>query len=138
MSTPDFMSVLKSDGVVERWSMSCSTNTAARSHELVLTDTDGTEWHAQASDVFECVVQLRLQLEPLELRLCCNASRRDAWASGMQRDMGSGFAVYLLADAPVGTRPPDVPTLGYAPPDDTVSYAEQHAWHERWLASRSE
>lgn len=54
--------------------------------------------------------------------MCCNGARRNAWASGMQRDMGRGRVVYLLDDS---RRPPSVPTLGLAPAEQVVTVQEQ-------------
>jgi hypothetical protein len=37
-------------------------------------------------------------LDPRGIRLAINGARRDAWSSGMQRDMGEGRVVYLLTE----------------------------------------
>jgi hypothetical protein len=76
---------------------------------------------------------LREQVEPRGIRVCCNGSRLDAWASGMQRDMGSGFSTYLLTGVAKGQRPPAVNTLDFAPPEVVVKVAEQRAWHKAWM-----
>ena len=76
---------------------------------------------------------LREQVEGI--RLCCNGARRDAWASGMQRDMGSGFTTYLLGETPKGDRPPAVATLDAAPVEMIVTVDEQRSWCRAWLAS---
>jgi transposase len=82
----------------------------------------------------ELVAQVGVGTEPLGVRLCCNGSRRDAWSSGMQRDMGQGLVAYLLSLPRSKERPPQVDTLGPAPSDEVVSVAEQRAWYESWLA----
>jgi hypothetical protein len=105
---------------------------------MTLRGSDGREWCSEEGDVFECLLTLRDDVERTGVRLCCNGARRDAWASGMQRDMGRGTSVYLLADVPRGTRPPQVDTLGSAPADAVVSVQEQRAWHSDWLESRGE
>ena len=48
---------------------------------------------------------------PLRIRLGVNGTRRDAWASGMQCDMGEGRVVYLLVEGRA-SRPEQVSTLG--------------------------
>lgn len=104
-----------------------------RGHRLVLTSESGADWAAEAGDVFECLMMLREQVEPEGIRLCCNGSRLDAWASGMQRDMGSGFSTYLLAGVSKGQRPPTANTLDFAPPEMIAKVTEQRAWYKAWL-----
>jgi hypothetical protein len=73
--------------------------------------------------------------DPLGVRLGVNGARRDAWASGMQCDMGEGRAVYLLADGQAG-RPEQVSTLGSAPLSHVGTVDDQNQRHEQWLRSR--
>jgi hypothetical protein len=35
-------------------------------------------------------MNLRLELEPAGVQVCCTGARPNAWASGMQRDMVEG------------------------------------------------
>jgi hypothetical protein len=120
--------------LTEEWSITKEALVAHHSHRLTLEALDGRSWSAEASDVFECLMELRNQVEPLGVRLCCNGSRRNAWSSGMQSDMGQGLVVYLLSRPRSKERPPQVDTLGPAPSDEVVSVAEQQAWYESWLA----
>jgi hypothetical protein len=115
--------------------MAMETSPEHRSYRATLSAADGRSWSAEESDAFECLLALRTQIEPLGIGLCCNGCRRDAWASGMQRDMGGGFGVYLLDGVPKGQRPPQVKTLDPAPPAEVVSVAQQRAWHDEWLDS---
>ena len=80
-------------------------------HRLTLSPDTGESWLAERSDVFERLLALRAEVEPGGLLLCYNGSRRDAWASGMARDMGGGYSVYLLAGVAEGERPPLAATL---------------------------
>jgi hypothetical protein len=98
---------------------------------LTLSDGSGRTWEALGGDVFDALMRLRLDAERDGIQICCNGARRNAWSSGMQRDMGEGYAVYLLP-AEKGGRPPEVGTLDPAPPDDVVSVAEQRAFFEDW------
>ena len=124
------------DGRTEMWELTVESDPHVSCRTLLMA-ADGTQWRADGADIFECLLILRNQVEPYGFRLCCNASRRDAWVSGMLRDMGDGTLVYLLT-----TRPPDgsggpetADTLGAAPPDEVVSLPEQLDWvaeHLQW------
>jgi hypothetical protein len=92
-------------------------------------------WTATGTDVFEALMNLRLDLEAEGVRLCCNGARRNAWASGMQRDMGRGRFVHLLEKGTTG-RPPQVRTLDAAPCGEIVTVQEQKDFHADWLAQR--
>ena len=132
----DPITVVDGQGLTEEWSIAKETIVAYRSYRLTLDTPDGRRWSAEASDVFQCLMELRGQVEPLGVRLCCNGSRYNAWSSGMQRDMGQGLVVYLLIRPRTNERPPQVDTLGAAPPAEIVTVAEQRAWHEEWLGPR--
>ena len=98
---------------------------------LALGDDSGRTWEAVGGDVFDALMRLRLQAEPDGIRICCNGARLNAWSSGMQRDIGEGYGVYLLQPEK-GIRPPEVRTLDPAPPSEIVSVAEQRAFFESW------
>jgi hypothetical protein len=134
--TRDPISVLVDRDRTEEWSVTRETLTEQRAYRLTLDAPDGRSWSADAPDIFECLMEVRTQVEPLGLRLCCNGSRRNAWASGMLRDMGGGLAVYLLSLPRTSERPPQVDTLGPAAPGDVVSVAEQRAWYQEWIGPR--
>jgi hypothetical protein len=78
---------------------------------------------------------LRRTVDPLGIRLGVNGARRDAWAPGMQRDIGEGRVVYLLTERET-ERPPQVSTLGPASLAEVGSVREQDEQHARWLSSR--
>ena len=129
------MEVLTPNGVAEEWTVWVEMATSHRSASLTLVALDGRAWRAEQVDVFECLLSLRDQVEPLGIRLCCNGARRGAWASGMQRDMGMGTSVYLLAETVPGKR--QVQALDPAPAESIVSVQEQRTWYSDWLARRS-
>jgi hypothetical protein len=121
---------------LQEWAVERETVRDRWAYILTVRSLDGRVWSAEAGDTFACLIELRREMEPLGIRLCCNGSRRDAWASGMQRDMGGGESVYLCAGVPRGTQPPEVLTLDWAPAWQVVTVAEQLAWHEAWLEDR--
>jgi len=107
------------------------TKPAAHRISLALSDGSGRVWEALGGDVFDALMRLRLEAERDSVQILCNGARRNAWSSGMQRDMGEGYSVYLL-QAEKGARQPEVATLDPAPPDQVVSVAEQRAFFEEW------
>ena len=102
---------------------------------LTITSPDGTNWAADGSDLFKALRALRRILDPLGIRLGVNGARRDAWASGMQCDMGEGRVVYLLIEGRAG-RPKQVSTLAAASLSHVGTVYDQDQNHERWLRSR--
>jgi hypothetical protein len=126
--------VLAVSGVGEqRWPL--TTSRRGRDWLLTITSPDGRSWEAEGPDLFKALRALRRILDPLGVRLGVNGARRDAWASGMQCDMGEGRAVYLLADGQAG-RPEQVSTLGPAPLSHVGTVDDQNRRHEQWLRSR--
>jgi hypothetical protein len=111
-------------------------------YRLWLRSPAGGTWSAEAGDIFWCLVELRRQVEPDGMSLCCNGARRDAGVSGMLAEMGEGRRVYLLDGVGLSERPPMVETLAPAPCDEVVSVDEQLAWLDDWweqkLPSRPE
>jgi hypothetical protein len=102
---------------------------------LTLTGPDRT-WTATGVSVFAALMNLREQLDPEQILLCCNGARRNAWSSGMQQDMGRGRFVYLLEENQTG-RPFEVRTLDSAPSDQIATVPEQKEWYAGWLAQRT-
>jgi hypothetical protein len=117
----------------QQWTL--TTSRRGRDWLIALTDNDGNSWASEGPDLFEALRALRRTADPLGIRLGVNGARRNAWASGMQRDMGEGRFVYLLTEGETG-RPPQVSTLGPASVAEVGSVKEQEEQHARWLSSR--
>jgi hypothetical protein len=117
----------------QQWTL--TTGRRGREWLIAIADHDGNRWAAEGPDLFEALRVLRSAADPLGIRLGVNGARRDAWASGMQRDMGEGRFVYLLTEGETG-RPPQVSTLGPASLMDVGTVREQEELHARWLSSR--
>jgi hypothetical protein len=122
-----------SESGVQSWTL--TSRRQGRNWLLEITDRAGHSWTAEGPDLFEAVRALRRALDPLGIRLGVNGARRNAWASGMQRDMGEGRVVYLLSEGH-RRRPPQVSTLGPAPLADVGTVDEQDKQYARWLNSR--
>jgi hypothetical protein len=115
------------------WTLTASRR--GRAWLLTITSPDNTSWAAGGPDLFKALRELRRLLEPLDIRLGVNGARRDAWASGMQCDMGEGRVVYLLVEGQTG-RPAQVSTIGPTALEYVGTLDEQDEQYARWLGSR--
>lgn len=120
-------------GHVESWILSCEV-VGPRDFRLNLEAGDRRRWTIEDWNVFDCLMRLRLQTEEAGWLICCNGARREAWCSGMARDMGHGELVYLLDRDLQGQRPPTVHTLDPVAPELAVTVREQFQGHADWLA----
>jgi len=125
--------VVRSGAGEQRWPLTTSRH--GRDWLLRITSPDGKSWAAEGPDLFKALRTLRRILDPLGICVGVNGARRDAWASGMQSDMGEGRVVYLLVEGRVG-RPEQVNTLGPTPASDVGTVEDQDQQHEQWLVSR--
>lgn len=123
-------------GALERWALEHGQvldGDGRSTHELSLRSPTGAGWTASATDIFEALLRLRRLLEPSEIRVLCNGARLNAWASGMARDMGGGWQVYLLTPGEPADRRSLVPTLGPAPLDSiAASVGAQKQFFVNW------
>ena len=89
----------------------------------------------ESHNYFDALVDLRRELEPLQIKVLCFGARKDVWASGMQRDMGAGLAAYLLSAEGEG-RKPEQSIFDYAPPETIGTVDEQREFAENWLNAK--
>jgi hypothetical protein len=103
---------------------------------------NGKAWSARGRDLFDAFCALRLQLEPLGMRICVSGARLDVHPSGMSRSMGGGQMAYELGKPGkigrlwrfhVRRRPPLVYIFSPAPCELVVSVAEQERYFEEWV-----
>jgi hypothetical protein len=90
---------------------------------------------AEASDYFEAMCQIRLELEKAGWRPVCFGSSRNVYPSGMCRDMGGGLKAYKLQ---LGhpAKLADLVTIFDSGPDvEPTSVEEQRQFFDRWLQS---
>ncbi|HEV3462288.1 MAG TPA: hypothetical protein VG413_09610 [Candidatus Dormibacteraeota bacterium] len=90
---------------------------------------------ADASDVFECMCQLRARFDREGIRLCCNGARLNVWPSGMARDMGGGLRAYVLEVGRRASIDDLVDIFDSAPIEDIATVEEQRLFAEKWLAA---
>lgn len=98
--------------------------------ELVLEE--GRSLSADATDFFECLAQVRLQLEPEGARILCQGARRDVWPSGMARDMGAGLRAYVLVPGRKANFSDLVDIFDPADPALICTVAEQSQFSRDW------
>lgn len=84
--------------------------------------------------MFEALVRLRLQIEPIGWLLALQASRLDAYPSGTDRDMGGGYRIYVVRPGLKARRGDRVSTLDDAPAELLGTVADQKAHRSAWLA----
>lgn len=93
----------------------------------------GGPYTATGPDMFEALVRLRRQLEPDGLGIAVQGSRRDAYPSGMARDMGGGERIYVMRPGRQATGKDLVDTFADAPVDQLATIEEQRTFWEAWL-----
>jgi hypothetical protein len=86
------------------------------------------------SDMFECLIDLRVELNKHSYIVLCNGARLDTYpATGMCRDMGEGGSVFILKlDQPLDFDN-IVSIFDYAEPQLIASVEEQLNFFESWL-----
>ena len=92
-------------------------------------------FYQESHSYFDALIDLRKELEPLQIKVLCFGARKDVWASGMQRDMGAGLSAYLLSAESEGRKPAQS-IFDYAPPETIGTVDEQRRYAEGWLNSR--
>lgn len=97
-------------------------------------DVDGNRLTGNGSDYFDALCLIRRELEAMDVSALCVGARKDAYPSGMARDMGAGLKVYILE---MGKRAESKPVsiFEYAPPETVGTVDEQREYFERWLNS---
>ena len=83
--------------------------------------------------MFEALLRLRRQLEPEGIMIAVQGCRRDAFPSGMARDMGGGEAIYVMRPGQAASPDDVVDTLADAAVDQLATIDEQRAYWEAWL-----
>ncbi|MEM7225435.1 MAG: hypothetical protein AAF495_20835 [Pseudomonadota bacterium] len=89
----------------------------------------------EANDVFECLIKLRRLIEPMGWRVLCNGARKDAYPSGMARDMGGGFGLYVLVLGRHALTKHLISTFDPCAAHQVGTIEEQKAFFRRWVRS---
>jgi hypothetical protein len=97
---------------------------------------DERSFSQSGPDLFECLLQLRMKhLDPVQIRVACNGSRRNAWASGMLRDVSRGVDVYVVTLGRDVTQRDIVRTFDPAPMEVTSTARQQIRFNRQWFKS---
>jgi hypothetical protein len=108
-----------------------------RNYKLAVQVPDGGQvLEVVASDLFLALQLLRRQLEPSGWQVAVQGSCRNAWASGMQRDIAGARRVYICQLGREVIPREAVDIFGPADLDDLATVDQQLAFHEEWKASR--
>ena len=94
-------------------------------------------FYKQSNNYFDALIALRMELEPLGIKLLCFGARKDVWASGMQRDMDAGMRAYLLSAHGEG-RKPERSIFEFAVPESIGTVLEQREYADAWLNLRGQ
>lgn len=96
---------------------------------------DDTPLVIRRGDVFDALLQVREQWEPSGAKFLVNGARTDAWPSGMARDQGGGFAVYLMTLGRPASRDDLVDTFDPCAAELVTTVAEQREFSRRFFES---
>jgi hypothetical protein len=89
----------------------------------------------EGSDLFEAMVSLRRELEPLGALLLCAGARFDVYPSGMSHSMSAGRKAYATRMQMPATPGDLVDIFDYADPKLVGTVDEQRKYHYLWIAS---
>jgi hypothetical protein len=92
----------------------------------------GPELRAIGPDAFEALAAIREQLEPSAWFVAVQGSRLDTYPSGMARDMGGGFRVYIMRMGQNASFEDLVDTFAEADPSLLATVAAQEEYWRRW------
>ncbi len=89
------------------------------------------------SDAFHTLELFRNSIEPKGWKVLCNGSRKDSYPSGMCRDMGRGFKVYIHDKNDITSCPQLVETFEFAESLHVGTVKEQYDYWKEWLNHKS-
>ncbi|MFJ8671099.1 hypothetical protein [Streptomyces sp. NPDC093589] len=96
---------------------------------------DGNTVRYTDSDLFDCLVGIRNEIEQYGLILCCNGSRRDCYPSRMSREMGGAQRLMLLRFGELPTIRSMVDIFESADASQIGTPEEQRIYYQEWLTS---
>jgi hypothetical protein len=87
------------------------------------------------SDFFNCLCQIRLELEKKGIKILCNGARVDVWPSGMMRDMSNGILAYIMKMGLQSKVEDRVNIFEPAKPEEIGTVHEQSEYAKNWFKS---
>jgi hypothetical protein len=91
-----------------------------------------------ATDVFECLTQLRLELAKYGCKPLCAGAMLNVYPSGMCRDMGNGLSAYIFTPDKQVDSEDLVGIFDYAEPDSIASVEEQFNYYGSLFSRKHE
>jgi hypothetical protein len=91
--------------------------------------------HATGGDLFDCLVNLRSDLEKEGAEILCNGARLDTYPSAMSREMSGGKKVYVLKKGEPANPKDLVNTFDEAPIEKIASVVDQRENYLEWIKS---
>jgi hypothetical protein len=96
---------------------------------------DGREYRSSEDDLFEALVDIRIEYEKFGCKILCQGSRPNVEASGMSRSMGGGRRAFVLTRGTPAKMNQLVDIFDYACPEEVGTVAEQRRVVEEWYGS---
>jgi hypothetical protein len=93
------------------------------------------ELEFENQDLFECLIDLRQEIEKKNWKLLCNGSRIDVYPSRMLREMNGAGRAYILKIGEQARTEDIVHIFDYAALELIGSISEQENFHETWFRS---
>jgi len=117
------------------WLTGQITWSATDGASMKLVVSDGSTYIEQADDLFECLVEIRRETDPLGLRICCAGCKKDAYPSRMNREMGGGSKVQIRTLGRPTQREDQIGIFEAVNLSEVGTVEEQEAYYRIWLAS---
>ncbi|MBW4649009.1 MAG: hypothetical protein KME06_09925 [Kastovskya adunca ATA6-11-RM4] len=102
---------------------------------LTFQNSEFGEQQFSGKDIFECLCNLRRFLEEKDWRILCNGACFDAYPSGMSRDMGGGYKLYIRQMGQHPQRSDLVKIFDKTAPEKIGTVEEQLSYYRQWLES---
>src|SRR5689334_20485335 len=85
---------------------------------------DGREYRSSEDDLFEALVDIRIEYESFGCKILCQGARPNVEASGMFRSMGGGRKAFVLTPGTPARMDQLVDIFDYASPEEVGSVAD--------------
>ncbi|WP_309736981.1 hypothetical protein [Chamaesiphon sp. OTE_75_metabat_556] len=112
-----------------------SGNTFLERNRIEFTSPVTPKYNILGKNKFECLLDLRKELEKFGYRPLCNGARFDAYPLPSDLKTYNGDFLHILTLGQEPNEEDQVETFEYAEPDLITSIAEQRKYYESWLES---
>lgn len=89
-------------------------------------------------DLFEALVNVRIEAEKFGILTLCNGARKDVYPSAMSRSMGGGVMAYKLEKGKQARRSDMINIFESCDESQIASPTDQRRFYESWLESLKE